>query len=110
MPVTFAAIKQGLAQAHLAGRMQKLVAPICTILDVTHNPHAACLLAANLAAFQPAPTQWHAVIGMLKDKDIVGTLIPLVPLISHWYVTSLAGERGASAQFLKQALRSQRRG
>lgn len=106
LPVSVAAITGGLAKACLKGRMQRLAAPMHTILDVTHNPHAAHLLASNLAAIQPQPAHWHAVVGMLKDKDISGTLAPLGPLISHWYLASLTGERGATALLLQQALAS----
>ncbi len=35
-----------------------------------------------------------AVIAMLNDKDQLGTVIPLLPIISTWYVGALTGPRG----------------
>jgi dihydrofolate synthase/folylpolyglutamate synthase len=106
LPISKEEIIQGLQRTTLAGRMQKIAAPITTIVDVTHNPHAAELLAQHLRAISPQPKHWHAVVGMLKDKDIQGTLAPLVPLIQSWYFASLKVERGAEAAVLEQALRS----
>ncbi len=107
LPVTRTAIDQGLRAAKLAGRMQWLKTHIPTVVDVAHNPHAARLLATQLAAVQPQPRHWYAVVGMLKDKDIAGTLKPLMPLIKAWYVGSLTGERGASAEQLHTILQQE---
>jgi dihydrofolate synthase / folylpolyglutamate synthase len=82
--------------------MQKLALPVTTIVDVAHNPHAAQFLADRLQELQPAA--WHAVVGMLADKDISGTLAPLLPLIHCWYLTDFAVAHGAQAQQLNQAL------
>ena len=89
------AIKQGLVQAKLTGRMQREGA---WLLDVAHNPEAASYLAARLAE-QPGKKRL-ALVGMMADKDIPATLSPLLPLIDAWVVTSLPLPRAIKAEKL----------
>ncbi|MGL5294540.1 MAG: glutamate ligase domain-containing protein, partial [Aeromonas sp.] len=46
----------------------------------------------------------RAVVGMLKDKDMAGSLAELDGLIGKWYLASLSGPRAASAAQLMAAL------
>ncbi|CAJ0992099.1 bifunctional tetrahydrofolate synthase/dihydrofolate synthase [Pantoea sp. Nvir] len=81
----------------LPGRFQTVRESPRVILDVAHNPHAAGYLALRLAQL-PKTGQVHAIVGMLKDKDIAGTLAALAPLINCWYCSPLDNSRGASAE------------
>ena len=94
LPVTAAAVREGLVTASLPGRFQVLGGTIPTILDVAHNPQAAQALAATLRAM-PRRGRISVVVGMLKDKDIEGTLRALVDVVDGgWYPTGLPGPRG----------------
>lgn len=93
------AIRQGLKQAVLPGRFQIVRQRPMLILDVAHNPHAAAYLAGRLAAL-PKTGKIRAVVGMLADKDIPGTLGHLRPLVDEWYCAPLEGPRGATAEQL----------
>ncbi|MEE3649992.1 MULTISPECIES: bifunctional tetrahydrofolate synthase/dihydrofolate synthase [unclassified Brenneria] len=97
------AIRQGVRQAELPGRFQIVGANPLLILDVAHNPHAAAYLAGRLSAL-PKTGKVRAVIGMLADKDIGGTLNHLKPLVDDWYCAPLEGPRGASAAQLAEHL------
>ena len=71
LPVADSAVRQGLAQASLAGRFEKMrISPqgYC-YLDVAHNPQGARWLAEQ---WREAPVRGKriAVFGMLGDKDI----------------------------------------
>jgi len=44
------------------------------------------------------------VFAMLKDKDIAGVASALGGRIAHWLVAPLPGERGASAEQVRNAL------
>ncbi|MEA1065571.1 bifunctional tetrahydrofolate synthase/dihydrofolate synthase [Apirhabdus apintestini] len=99
LPVSEAAIRAGLAQAALPGRFQIAGKAPCVILDVAHNPHAAAYLVDRLNQ-RPRAGRLLAVVGMLHDKDIAGTLACLEPLVDSWYCASLEGPRGATAQRL----------
>ncbi|WP_343553670.1 bifunctional tetrahydrofolate synthase/dihydrofolate synthase [Pantoea sp.] len=99
LQVSEAIIRQHLPLAILPGRFQSVSESPRVILDVAHNPHAAYYLARRLAEL-PHNGQVHAVVGMLHDKDIAGTLAALVPQVNHWYCAPLDGPRGASADEL----------
>ncbi|MBV4411881.1 bifunctional tetrahydrofolate synthase/dihydrofolate synthase [Enterobacteriaceae bacterium YMB-R22] len=99
LPVSETAVREGLRQARLPGRFQILGQSPRVILDVAHNPHAAAYLADRLRSEPPAG-KLLAVAGMLRDKDIAGTLACLEPLVDGWYCAPLEGPRGATAEQL----------
>lgn len=99
LAVTQAHICEGIRNAILPGRFQIVGASPRIILDVAHNPHAAAYLAGRLAR-EPKTGRVLAVIGMLHDKDIGGTLACLAPQVDSWYCAPLEGPRGADAQAL----------
>lgn len=98
------AVRVGLLQVSLPGRMQILPGKPAVVLDVAHNPHAAAALAQNLAgmAFYPYT---HAVVGMLRDKDAAAVLAKLAPRVDHWYCATLEGPRGSSGAELADIVR-----
>lgn len=105
LPVTMGDLRTGLLTAENPGRFQVLPGRPLVILDVAHNPHAARALAANLEAM-PRRGRTCAVFGMLKDKDVAGVAAAVAGHVDHWYVTGLAGPRGASVAQLAAALAS----
>lgn len=104
LPVTEAAIRQGLLTACAAGRFQVLPGRPEVVLDVAHNPHAARALAANLQA-RPGNGKTLALWAMLADKDIDGVVQAMQPEVDEWLLASLDVPRGATAQVLHDALR-----
>ena len=103
LPVSAGAVREGLAAVTLPGRFQVLPGKPVVILDVAHNPHAAAVLAANLASMDRFP-RTVAVFGMLKDKDIAGVVRAMHDEIDVWHVGSLPGPRGASGEELERLL------
>lgn len=93
-----------LAGLTLPGRMQWLQQQPAIIVDVAHNPQSAGYLAEQLRKLKPQYRQIWALCGMLKDKDIQQTLLPLTSLFNQWHLVSLGGARGASAQQLADSL------
>ncbi|GAA3705741.1 bifunctional tetrahydrofolate synthase/dihydrofolate synthase [Oceanisphaera sediminis] len=93
------AIKTGLTQARLSGRLQQLTPRLW--IDVAHNPESAGYLASRLPGIKGS-RRCRAVVGMLKDKDIAASLAPLRELVDDWYLASLGGPRGASANELAE--------
>ena len=109
LPVSAAAVRQGFALVELPGRFQVMPGQPLVILDVAHNPHAAAVLAANLAAME-SRGRTFAVFGMLKDKDIPGVCAQLAGKIDEWFVAGLPGPRGASATMMHRAIRDSQAG
>ncbi|HGY1226277.1 TPA: bifunctional tetrahydrofolate synthase/dihydrofolate synthase [Citrobacter farmeri] len=97
------AIRDGIAQAILPGRFQIVSESPRVILDVAHNPHAAEYLTGRLKML-PKRGRVLAVIGMLHDKDIAGTLAWLKSVVDDWYCAPLEGPRGATAEQLLEHL------
>ena len=94
------ALRKGLEQASLPGRFQTVSESPRLILDVAHNPHAAGYLAGKLSDLPRQGGKVRAVIGMLLDKDIAGTLACLKPQVDVWYCAPLDGPRGAGVEAL----------
>jgi dihydrofolate synthase / folylpolyglutamate synthase len=108
LPVEDSAVRQGLAQASLAGRFEKMrVSPhgYCYV-DVAHNPQGGRWLAEQ---WRQVAVQGRriAVFGMLSDKDIAETVRSLLHYVDSWYVATLSVSRGATAAHLHATLSAQ---
>ncbi|WPA90964.1 bifunctional tetrahydrofolate synthase/dihydrofolate synthase [Providencia zhijiangensis] len=101
--ITDQAIHQGLSTAQLPGRFQIIGEHPLMILDVAHNPHAAGYLVSKLAQLPVTEgRRIRAVVGMLGDKDIQGTLTCLSQQVTDWYLAPLREFRGADVTELSQ--------
>ncbi|MDR2625982.1 MAG: bifunctional tetrahydrofolate synthase/dihydrofolate synthase [Zoogloeaceae bacterium] len=98
------AIREGLMQTTLPGRFQILPGKPAVLLDVAHNPQAMRALAANLADMG-FYRHTYAVLGMLADKDVAGSIAALRGKVTHWFLTTLPGPRGLTAEALSEILR-----
>jgi len=103
LPVGESAVRDGLRLAYLPGRFQILAGNPVVILDVAHNPHAAAVLADNLAGLGSSGAT-HAVFGAMADKDIAGVIEKMKKAVDYWYVTDLPLARAASAEQLKEQI------
>lgn len=103
-PVSNDALRQGLAQVQLRGRLQVLAQQPELVLDIAHNPQAARSLAQWLA--QAPRKRTVALLGALADKDVAGIVAPLIGSISEWVVVGLEHEtpRGLPAAELVKRL------
>jgi dihydrofolate synthase / folylpolyglutamate synthase len=105
LPHGRAAIETGLRSVHLPGRFQSLTRGGREwILDVAHNPAAAKMLAAQLAA-RPLSGRTIAVCGILADKDIEGVGAALLDAIDTWVTAGLPGPRAVTSAQLAERLR-----
>lgn len=109
LPVTMQAIRPGLIETELPGRFQVVPGKPAIVLDVGHNPQAIRVLAGNLSGMGFFD-RTHVVLGMLRDKDIVGALQPLRDRIDFWHVATLSGPRGTSAEALAAIIADARLG
>ncbi|PPT75344.1 bifunctional tetrahydrofolate synthase/dihydrofolate synthase [Xanthomonas arboricola pv. populi] len=99
-----AAWTQGIANARVAGRLQRSdVNGVQVLLDVGHNPQAARALADALGA-QAHAGSTHAIYAALADKDVLGVVEAVAVQVDHWTLAGLDGARGQSAQALQARL------
>lgn len=94
-------ILEGLAQTRWPGRLDVVRRSPLTVLDVTHTPDGAKVVASDLDLFQGRPRVM--VVGMLKDKDAKGTMAHLAPLFDHVVCTGPSTPRALSPDQMKEA-------
>jgi len=99
--IELSAIKSGLQHVKLDGRFQVLGGDVERIFDVTHNHQGACNL-AGLLTEKTTKGQTHAVLAMLKDKDVNAVIEPLKDVIDKWYLAGINGNRGMTATDLAE--------
>ncbi len=97
LPVSEDAVHAGLKKANLPGRFKIISEPVTQIFDVAHNPGSALLLYEKIKAF-PCQGKTYAVLGMLNDKDIAGTVKPFESMVERWFVGTLNDPRAATSE------------
>lgn len=105
LPLDDHAIVRGLAEAAVAGRLQRFQrGGVEVVVDVGHNPQAAAALADWLRA-QPR-RRTLAVYAALADKDAAGVATALADTVDGWLLAGSldAGPRGSDAVALAQRL------
>ncbi|SEL61088.1 dihydrofolate synthase / folylpolyglutamate synthase [Atopomonas hussainii] len=110
-PLERDAVIQALSASHVMGRMQRIelagaYAGRSLILDVGHNPHAMQFVAERLQRL-PCAGRRLAVFGLLADKDLVGVVEALKPLVDSWVVADLPTPRARPSREIVQCLAAQ---
>jgi dihydrofolate synthase/folylpolyglutamate synthase len=106
LPVSAAAVAQGLTSVRLVGRFQVIATgggKPSWILDVAHNADAARVLAQNLRAL-PSGGRTLAVCGILADKDAAAIAAEVGECFDAWWLASIEGVRGTSGAVLKDRI------
>ena len=100
-----AAIIEGVRNARVPGRLQKISSEPDIVLDVAHNPQAARQLSQWLLEH---PKTTYAVFAALSDKDIEAIISPLQPQIKHWFLAGIddAGPRNLTAAQLETRVKT----
>lgn len=84
------AIRNGLATAQLPGRLQWLGGEHKVLLDVSHNPESAKVLAQYLEK-RASSGKVFALFSFMKDKDIEAILELMIPVVDSWQWVPLPG-------------------
>ncbi|BDU15813.1 bifunctional tetrahydrofolate synthase/dihydrofolate synthase [Lysobacter auxotrophicus] len=105
-PLPQHAYADGIANAHVGGRLQRFERDgVEVVVDVGHNPQAARALADWLRA-APTPGRVIAVYAALSDKDVAGVVEAVAPVVDRWHLAGLAdaGPRGGDVAALAARL------
>jgi dihydrofolate synthase/folylpolyglutamate synthase len=102
-PVTREAIEYGLKNITLPARCQIQAGEVELVFDVAHNVGSAERLVQVLQD-RPVAGATRLILGMLGDKDINGFTAALAPIVDDWYLAPLEGERGLTAQALRERM------
>ena len=90
----------GLKNTKIIGRFQIFEIKPTVILDVAHNPQSIDILKDNLKKYFPNK-KFHAVFGVLKDKDVDEILIKLKGVFDSWHISESTNERALRITELK---------
>lgn len=104
-PVTDGAINDGISRLKFGGRLEWISQTPSIIIDSAHNPDAAKALADAVKEIFLEHKKIILIIGIMKDKDIEGVLSPLTQIADTIILTKPEGERAASPERLKEALK-----
>lgn len=103
-PINDEILRTALSDSTSPGRLQVLGTEPLVVLDGAHNPAGARVLADSIRKHFGSPKA-VAVLAMLQEKDVVGTLTPLVGLFERIYVTEVANPRALPAADLAKSAR-----
>jgi dihydrofolate synthase/folylpolyglutamate synthase len=105
LPLSNAAVREGLLAARLQGRFEVFSGPVTVVLDVAHNAEAARSVAENLGRLREGGGgRTLAVFAMLRDKDIAGVARTVAPLVDRWFYAPAQAGRAADRDQLAAAL------
>jgi dihydrofolate synthase/folylpolyglutamate synthase len=92
-------VGQGFASVSVPGRLEVVRRSPTVLLDVAHNPHGAKALAQAVdEAFDFR--RLVGVVGVLADKDAIGMLVALEPVLDEIVVTQSSSPRAVDPEDL----------
>ena len=100
-PLDIEAVRAGFAAVTSPGRCEVVHRGPTIILDAAHNPHGAKALADTLAN-EFNFDEIVAVVGVFGDKDAVGILQELEPIVDHIIVTQSSSLRALPSSKLAE--------
>lgn len=100
-PLDIEAVRAGFAAASSPGRCEVVHRDPTIILDAAHNPHGAKALAETLAN-EFNFDEIVAVVGVFGDKDALGILQELEPVVDHVIVTQSSSDRAMPSSELEK--------
>ncbi|MFB6285556.1 MAG: folylpolyglutamate synthase/dihydrofolate synthase family protein [Candidatus Bipolaricaulia bacterium] len=89
------AVREGLSDLGIRGRIERLSRDPLVILDVAHNPDSLRTLRETLRESYPE-INWVVLFGTPADKDVDGNLREVLPLAARVVFTTTDNPRGAS--------------
>lgn len=96
------ALRELTSQINLMGRQQQICSEPNVVVDVAHNPQATREMVKWLHNYDFV--NLYIVVGMLKDKSIEATLLPMAGIEAEWFLGTTKGPRGCPASLLYDAL------
>ena len=98
-------VEEAMALSTSPGRLQILGARPTVIADAAHNPHGAeALTRALMTSF--SFDRLICVVGILQEKDVVGIIEALDPVVDHFVVTQSQSDRAISVPYLADIVAS----
>jgi len=104
LPVTLGAIKEGIKNARIDGRLQVLSNEPYIVADVAHNADAALNL-YNFISTSKRAGKVYAVFSILENKDIKKVLGPFINIVDEWFLSEINDSRAQKIDVIITALK-----
>ncbi len=105
LPVSEAAIRQGLVNTTISGRLQVIPGVFDTLLDVAHNQDSVQQLGTFLHDYnQKRKGRVLAVFSALSDKDINALVSPVHAYVDQWFLAPLKSQRAMPLETLSNGI------
>lgn len=95
------AVREAFAEVEVPGRLERVRSAPAIMLDSAHNPHSARALATAIAE-EFAFRRLAAVVSIMEDKDALGMLQALEPVVSEVVVTRNSSPRAMGLEKLNE--------
>ena len=102
-PLGSEVVEDGILLSSSPGRLQVIDHQPTVIIDAAHNPHGAEALCRALMGSFAFP-RLVCVVGILQEKDVIGIIEALDPVVDHFVVTQSRSDRAISVSDLADAV------
>lgn len=102
-PLGSEVVEDGILLSSSPGRLQVIDHQPTVIIDAAHNPHGAEALCRALMGSFAFP-RLVCVVGILQEKDVIGIIEALDPVVDHFVVTQSQSDRAISVSDLAEAV------
>ena len=102
-PLGSEVVEDGILLSSSPGRLQVIDHQPTVIIDAAHNPHGAEALCRALIGSFAFP-RLVCVVGILQEKDVIGIIEALDPVVDHFVVTQSQSDRAISVSDLADAV------
>jgi dihydrofolate synthase / folylpolyglutamate synthase len=103
IPLGAEVVEEGILMSRSPGRLQIVGHKPTVILDAAHNPHGAEALCRAIMGSFSFP-RLICVVGILQEKDVIGIIEALDPVVDHFVVTQSQSDRAISPSDLADAV------
>ena len=102
-PLGSEVVEDGILLSSSPGRLQVIDHQPTVIIDAAHNPHGVEALCRALMGSFAFP-RLVCVVGILQEKDVIGIIEALDPVVDHFVVTQSQSDRAISVSDLADAV------
>lgn len=102
-PLGAEVVEEGILLSSSPGRLQVVDHQPTVIIDAAHNPHGAEALCRAMMGSFSFP-RLICVVGILQEKDVIGIVEAIDPVVDHFVVTQSQSDRAISVSALADAV------
>jgi len=102
-PLGAEVVEDGILLSSSPGRLQVVDHQPTVIIDAAHNPHGAEALCRAMMGSFSFP-RLICVVGILQEKDVIGIVEAIDPVVDHFVVTQSQSDRAISVSALADAV------